>query len=361
MSGTWGNNIKISIFGESHGESIGIVIDGIKPGVEIDFEEIDFEMSRRAPGKSSLTTARKESDKPEIVSGYFNGRTTGTPICALIRNSDTNSKDYSRTKDLMRPGHADYTGYVKYKGFNDYRGGGQFSGRLTAPIVFCGAVFKQILKREGVYIAAHVKSIGEVEDLDFNYLENSIEKNIELFEKLKYEELPFIDKPKTNLAKEAIESAKSGLDSVGGVVECAVLGMKAGVGDPYFDSIESTISHLMFSVPAVKGIEFGAGFEVAKMRGSECNDDFYMDGDCVKTRTNNNGGVLGGISNGMPIVFRVAVKPTPSIGIEQGSVNINKMEDEQLSVRGRHDPCIIPRIIPVIEAMSAIAVYDLTR
>ena len=355
MSGVWGNNIKVSIFGESHGNAIGINIDGLPSGFEIDMDKILLEMERRAPGKNQLSTARKEADLPEILSGFFEGRTTGTPLCAIIRNSDTRSKDYAKTKDFMRPGHADFTGYERYSGFNDYRGGGHFSGRITAPLVFAGAICKQILEEKGIFIGAHISSIKEIQDENFNSTNISKEDLLELRNK----ELPLINTSLEEKMKHTIMQAKYDGDSVGGTIECAVVGIKPGVGNPFFDSVESTLAHLMFSVPAVKGIEFGKGFDMTKLFGSEANDEYYYDGDLVKTKTNNNGGILGGISNGMPIVFKVAVKPTASILKEQNTIDIKNKKDVKFRIEGRHDPCIVQRAVPVIEAVTAIGILDL--
>jgi chorismate synthase len=357
MSGIWGNNIKISLFGESHGNSIGINVDGLEPGIELDLSEVYAEMSRRSPGKSLLSSKRKESDMPDILSGYFDGKTTGTPLCAVIKNEDKKSNDYSKIKDLARPGHADYTGYVKYNSFNDYRGGGHFSGRLTAPLVFCGAICKQILKRKGIFIGSHIKKINCIEDTSFDYA-NISKKELE---ELKILSIPVIDKSKAADMEKLINDANMSTDSVGGVVECAVVGIKPGVGDPFFDSVESVLSHLMFSIPSVKGIEFGAGFGVADMYGSECNDEFYIDKKVIKTKTNNNGGILGGITNGMPVIFKVAIKPTPSIAKTQNTVNFKDGKEEKIAIEGRHDPCIVQRALPVIEAVAAIGIYDLLK
>ena len=323
MSGMWGNKLKVSIFGESHGVGIGITIDGLPSGFEINMNEILKEMARRAPGKSKLSTARRETDSPEILSGYFEGKTTGTPLCAIIRNGDQHSKDYGKLKDLMRPGHADYPGNIRYNGFNDYRGGGHFSGRITAPLVFAGAICKQILESHGIFIGSHVKSIGEVEDKSFS----EVELTKELLDNLKTKELPLLFSDKEALMRETVLKAKTDLDSVGGTIECTVLGMNPGIGNPFFDSVESTLAHLMFSVPAVKGIEFGKGFEMTKLRGSDCNDEYYYDGDKVKTYTNNNGGITGGITNGMPILFKVGIKPTASIAKKQRTINIDEKKD----------------------------------
>ena len=355
MSGVWGNNIKVSIFGESHGNAIGINIDGLPSGFEIDMDKILLEMERRAPGKNQLSTSRKEADLPEILSGFFEGRTTGTPLCAIIRNSDTRSKDYAKTKDFMRPGHADFTGYERYSGFNDYRGGGHFSGRITAPLVFAGAICKQILEEKGIFIGAHISSIKDIEDENFNSTNISKEDLLELRNK----ELPLINTSLEEKMKHTIMQAKYDGDSVGGTIECAVVGIKPGVGNPFFDSVESTLAHLMFSVPAVKGIEFGKGFDMTKLLGSEANDEYYYDGDLVKTKTNNNGGILGGISNGMPIVFKVAIKPTASILKEQNTIDIKNKKDVKFRIEGRHDPCIVQRAVPVIEAVTAIGMLDL--
>lgn len=355
MSGMWGKNIRISIFGESHGNAIGINIDGLPSGFNIDMDKVMLEMSRRAPGKSPLSTTRKEGDIPEILSGYFEGKTTGTPLCAIIRNSNTKSKDYSKLKDVMRPGHADYTGNIRYNGFNDYRGGGHFSGRITAPLVFAGAICKQILETKGIIIAAHVNSIGNIKDKSF--LDDEI--TIDLINSFKGKELPLINKELEEIMRNEIISARNNLDSIGGTIECTVFGIKPGIGNPFFDSVESTLAHLMFSVPAVKGVEFGKGFEISKMKGSEANDEYYLDGKDIKTSTNNNGGILGGITNGMPIVFNVAIKPTASIFKEQKTVNIATMEETTLSIEGRHDPCIVQRALPVIEAVTAIGILEL--
>ncbi len=356
MSSMWERNIKLSLFGESHGEAIGIVIDGLAPGTKLDLENIAGEMARRAPGRSELSTARDEDDMPEIISGFFEGKTTGTPLCALIYNRDRKSGDYNKLKDLMRPGHADYSGAVHYKGFNDYRGGGHFSGRLTAPMVFAGAICKQILEKKGIQIAAHILSIKDICDKSFD------EVNIENMdcEQLKNSELPLLNIAQEKAMRQAIIDAKEQQDSLGGIVECMIMGVQAGVGEPFFDSVESRLSHLLFAIPAIKAVEFGRGFEITKMLGSQCNDSFYYDeNNTVKTRTNHNGGILGGITTGMPIIFKAAVKPTPSIAKLQSTVNIKEKRESILTITGRHDPCIVPRVVPVIEAAAAIAILDL--
>lgn len=355
MSGVWGNKIKLSIFGESHGKAIGITMDGLEPGISLNLDNIKMEMARRSPGKSNLVTARSEGDEFEILSGFFNGKTTGTPLCAIIYNSNKKSEDYDEIKDLLRPSHADYTGYVKYNGFNDYRGGGHFSGRLTAPLVFAGAVCKESLLDHGIVIGSHIKSISNIEDQGFDF--TNIEKEILLG--LGQEDFPVINKSIETKMKEIIMKAKEAKDSVGGIIEACAINLPVGLGNPFFDSVESVLSHLLFSIPAVKGVEFGLGFDITKARASEVNDEFFLDGDKIKTKKNNNGGVLGGITNGMPLVFRVAVKPTPSISKLQNTVDINKKENSSIEIKGRHDPCIVQRAVPVVEAVTAIAVLDL--
>lgn len=350
-----GNKLKLSIFGESHGPAIGITIDGLPPGVAIDMDKVLAEMDRRKPGKSLLSTTRKESDTPEIISGFFNGYTTGAPLTAIIRNSDQRSKVYEDIKNLMRPGHADYPAFVKYGGFHDYRGGGHFSGRITAPLVFAGAIAKQILAEKRIFVGAHVKSISHIDDKSFQ----DVEVNQALFDELKKQELPLIDGEKRTEIEEVILQARKEMDSVGGTIECTVIGIPAGIGDPFFNSVESVLAHLIFSVPAVKGIEFGKGFEMTKLRGSETNDTYYYEGDEVKTHTNNNGGITGGITNGMPVLFTVAIKPTSSIAKKQQTINIAEHKNTELVVKGRHDPCIVPRAVPVIEAVTALGILDL--
>ncbi|KEI13217.1 chorismate synthase [Clostridium novyi B str. ATCC 27606] len=354
MSGVWGSKIKYSIFGESHGKSIGITIDGLPPGIELDLNKLSREMRRRAPGKSKLSTTRVERDDFEILSGYFNNKTTGTPLCAIIQNLDKHSKDYEKTKDLMRPGHADFTGYIKYYGFNDYRGGGHFSGRLTAPIVFAGAIAKQILRKNNIVIGSHIKSIGNIEE---EYFKVSIKE--ELLEKLSSKSFATIDHKKGKEMQDAILQVRNNMDSIGGIIECAVLNLPPGLGNPFFGSVESVLSSLLFSIPAVKGVEFGAGFSISKMKGSEANDEFYIEDEKVKTYTNNNGGILGGITNGMPLIFRAAFKPTPSIAKEQRTVNILNKENTTIKIQGRHDPCIVQRAIPVVEAITAMGILEL--
>lgn len=327
MSSSIGNKVKISLFGESHGPSIGVVIDGLPAGEKISFEEIMIDMNRRAPGRSSLSTKRQEQDIPEILSGILDGVTTGSPICAIIKNEDAHSSDYDSIKNIPRPGHADYTASVKFNGFNDVRGGGHLSGRLTAPVTFAGNLCKQILSRKGIDIHAFIKSVAGFTN------ENEI--------------------------KNAIESASAQGDSVGGIIECKITGVPVGVGNPIFEGIENNLSKYIFGIPGVKGIEFGLGFEYANLCGSESNDEFFYSDGKVLTRTNNHGGILGGISSGMPIIFRIVVKPTPSIAKTQNSVDLHNKKNAHIKICGRHDPCIVPRAVVVVEAMSALAILDL--
>ena len=355
MSGMYGMNIKIAIYGESHGASIGLVIDGVPPGLKLDLEAIEKEMARRAPGKNQLSTQRKESDSFAIQSGFFEGYTTGTPLCVVIKNSDQHSKDYSILKDKMRPGHADYAGFVRYQGFNDYRGGGHFSGRLTAPLVFIGAVAKQALAQEGMLVGAHILQIADIKEENFNPLGIDDKTVAELNAK----EFAVLDDAIGEKMQAKIIEAKAELNSVGGVIETMVTHVPAGLGAPYFDSVESRLSHALFSVPAVKGLEFGAGFGISAMTGAEANDALHFEDGKVVADTNHNGGVTGGITNGMPVTFRVAIKPTPSISREQKTVSLVEQCDTTLTIVGRHDPCIVQRAVPVIEAVTAWTMWDL--
>ena len=322
--------INYTIFGESHGPAIGVVMTGLPGGLELNMDAVAAEMARRAPGKDKTSTARKEADKVQILSGMFEGKTTGTPLCAVIPNTDTRSKDYSKLKDLPRPSHADYTASVRYGGYADYRGGGHFSGRLTAPLVFAGAVAKQILMARGIDVASRIDLLGGIAN------------------------------PTSEQIDEIILAAKADADSVGGAVQCIVSGVPAGFGAPDLgENAEGIFAKHLFAVPGVKGIEFGAGFGFANMRGSEANDPFVMDGDTVRTLTNHAGGINGGITNGMPLVFRVAMRPTPSIGQAQQTVSLSKGTNETLNIEGRHDPCIVKRALPVIEAAAALAVCEI--
>lgn len=355
MSSTYGDKVKISVFGESHGNGIGVVIDGLPAGVKIDMDKVFVQMSRRAPGNDKTATTRKESDIPKIMSGMLGDTLTGAPLCAVIENTNTRSGDYGNLISCPRPGHSDYTAYVKYNGANDIRGGGHFSGRLTAPIVFAGSICRQILEQKGIKIAAHINSIGNVSDEGFNPL------NIDraLIKKLNNSSFALIDNSVEEKMREEVEQARMDVDSVGGTVECAVTGVDAGVGGPMFGGVEGAIAQAVFGVPAIKGIEFGRGFELSKMRGSQSNDPFrYKDGKVV-TETNNCGGILGGITDGMPIIFRAVVKPTSSISKKQKTVDLQKKENAEIQVKGRHDPCIVPRAVPVIEAVTAVAIINL--
>ena len=355
MSGITGMNIKMAIYGESHGRSIGVVLDGLPPGLQIDEEEIAREMARRAPGQNALSTARKEQDAVSIESGFFNGFTTGTPLCARIANSDQHSKDYSILADKMRPGHADYAGRVHYQGFNDYRGGGHFSGRITAPLVFAGAVAKQALAQQGIVVGAHILQLQDVQEKRFNPLGVT---DAEL-QQLASKSFAVMDDAVGEVMQQRILQAKAELNSVGGVIEAMALHLPVGIGAPFFDSVESRLSQALFSVPAVKGVEFGDGFGFAALTGAEANDAMhYVDGR-VECLTNHNGGITGGLTNGMPLVLRVAIKPTPSIAREQKTVSLKEQKDTTLTIVGRHDPCIAPRAACVVNAVTALVIADM--
>lgn len=355
MSSAWGEKIRISIFGESHGSAIGVVLDGLPAGEALNFDAISLQMSRRAPGRDLSSTPRRENDLPQILSGVLNGATTGVPLCAVIENTNTKSGDYENLKFVPRPGHSDYTAFLRYGGWNDVRGGGHFSGRLTAPLVFAGAVCRQILQRHGVLIGAHVADIGGQKDAAFDPADISES----LLAKLSSAYFPVINPEAETRMREVIESVRLAQNSVGGVVECAAIGVPAGVGDPMFGGIEPVMSSILFGIPACKGVEFGVGFGTAALHGSENNDAFYYDGEQIKTKTNHAGGILGGISTGMPIVFRAAFKPTPSISLEQDSVDLTAKIDTKLCIHGRHDPCIVPRAVPAVEAAAAIALLNI--
>jgi chorismate synthase len=347
--------MNYTIFGESHGPAIGVTLTGVPAGLVLDPDAMNFELARRATGKNALSTARKEADAVEILSGVFEGKTTGTPLTLMIRNTDQHSKDYAATKDLARPGHADYTGHLRYAGCNDYRGGGHFSGRLTAPLVAAGAIAKQALAQRGVFVGAHIASVAGIRDEKF-----PLEPTKDLFASVAAKPFPTLNDAQGAAMQDAILAARQDLDSVGGEIECAMVGLPAGVGAPdYGCNVEGILSCHLFAVPAVKGIAFGDGFGLTGLRGSEANDPFYMDGDTVKTRTNRNGGVNGGITNGMPVVFTVAMKPTPSIARKQQTVDFVRKQDADLEIVGRHDPCIVHRAVPVIEAAAALAACQL--
>ncbi len=355
MSSTYGDKIKISVFGESHGNGIGVVIDGLPAGVTIDMDKVLVQMARRAPGKDKTATPRLEKDIPRVLSGMLGDTLTGAPLCAVIENTNTKSGDYSNLLACPRPGHSDYTAFVKYNASNDIRGGGHFSGRLTAPIVFAGAVCRQILESKGIKIAAHINSIGAVNDTAFN----PVSIDDELIEKLNNSTFALIDTSVEDAMREQVEDSRMNLDSIGGTIECAVTGIEAGIGEPMFEGVEGVIAKAVFGVPAIKGIEFGKGFELAQMKGSQSNDPFRYENGKVVTETNNCGGILGGITNGMPVIFRAAVKPTPSISQKQKTVDLQIKENAVLEIHGRHDPCIVPRAVPVIEAVTAIAIINL--
>ena len=347
-------DLSVSIFGESHGAGIGAVINGLPSGITLDMDKILEFMARRAPKKDGVSTTRNEKDAPEIISGFYNGKTTGTPLAAIIRNTDQHSSDYKNISTAARPGHADYTGFMRYSGANDPRGGGHFSGRLTAPLVFAGAVCAQILESRGIHSCAHVLAAGGVYDDRFNELDIPLS----LMETVKKRSFPVINEETEPLMKEKIKKASENLDSVGGLIECAVAGLPAGIGDPVFDGLENRISQAVFGIPAVKGVEFGKGFEFADMYGSSANDEMYMDNGIVRTKTNNNGGICGGISDGMPVIFTVAVKTTPSIARPQQTVDFKRGTDTELTIKGRHDACIVPRAVACVEAAADIAILS---
>ncbi|MBO4484221.1 MAG: chorismate synthase [Lachnospiraceae bacterium] len=346
MSEVYGENIQISIFGQSHAPAIGVTMEGLPAGETVDLDELKAFLARRAPGNNAWSTPRKEADEPEIQCGIVNGKTCGAPLTAIIRNQNTRPGDYANLRTVPRPGHADYTAYVKYDGSADMSGGGHFSGRLTAPLCIAGGICKQILKREGIEIKARIQAIGGIEDPG-DLLTQEIAADF-----------PVINAEAGQKMQECIAKALSEGDSVGGIIECAVTGLPVGLGGPLFDGMEGRISQAVFGIPAVKGIEFGVGFAAAKLRGSENNDAFCMKDGKVQTETNRCGGILGGITNGMPLVFRAAFKPTPSIARPQKSVDLTTGEETTLEIKGRHDPCIVPRAVPCVEAAAAIAVYD---
>lgn len=355
MSSIWGNHLKLSVFGESHGKGIGVVLDGLPAGQLIDHDELLAQMARRAPGRDSTTTARKESDFPEILSGLYQNTTTGTPLCAVIRNNDTHSGDYADLNSHPRPGHADYTGSVRYGGYNDYRGGGHFSGRLTAPITFAGAICRQILARRGVSIGAHLFAVGAVRDAPFDPM--GVPDAV--LDALAASPLPTLSPETGRAMRQEIETARLESDSVGGIVECIATGLPTGIGSPMFGGVENRMASILFGIPAVKGVEFGDGFGAAALRGSVNNDAFIYEKDIVRTSTNHHGGILGGITSGMPLLCRVAFKPTPSIFKEQQTVDLQTHTEAPLTIHGRHDPCVAVRAVPVVEAASATALLDL--
>ena len=355
MSSDFGKNIRCSIFGQSHSQGVGVVIDGLPAGEHIDFFRLKEFMNRRAPGElKAFGTERRETDEFEIISGFLAEETCGAPVCGIIPNRDCKSDDYEELKDVFRPGHADFTAELKYRGYQDKRGGGHFSGRLTAPLCLAGGIALQILERRNIYVGAHALKIGNLEDIPFDNLE--LIKD-DLLDPGRY---PFpVRNPGVgeSMAKLMELTAKKG-DSLGGVIECAAIGVPGGLGEPMFDGIENILAKNLFGIPAVKGVEFGEGFGAAALKGSQNNDEFYFDNKNIKTKTNHAGGILGGITDGMPLLFRVAVKPVPSIAKQQDSVNIKTGEAEAISVKGRHDGCIVPRAVPVVEAVAALTILD---
>ena len=350
MSSTYGTMLKLSIFGQSHGAGIGMTLDGIPAGLPVDLEALQTFLNRRAPGQNDWSTPRKEEDRPEFLAGLVDGCTCGAPIAALIRNSNTRSRDYSNLKDCPRPGHADYTAQVKYKGYQDVAGGGHFSGRLTAPLCIAGGLCKQWLEQEGIRIGAHIVQIGLMNGEYFDPLNPEFDKIGSIF--------PTLTAESAETMRETIAKARAEGDSVGGAIECAVTGLPVGLGEPMFGGMESRIAQIVYGIPAVKAVEFGWGDSFAIVPGSESNDDFSIENGQVKTVTNHSGGILGGITNGMPLIFSATFKPTPSIAKQQQSVSLSRMEDTTLEIKGRHDPCIVPRAVPVVEAAAAIAIYD---
>lgn len=351
MGSVFGRKLKISLFGESHGNGIGVVIDGFPAGVCVDMQRITKEMNRRRPG-GKLSTPRKEADEVEILSGVLDGHTTGAPIGAIIRNTNQHSTDYARHYDIPRPSHSDYPASVKYSGNHDIRGGGHFSARITAPLVFAGALCQAYLLEKGIHVAAHLFSVGNFLDDSFSAI------TYENYEALKEKDFPVLNDAAGEAMKAAISDAKEQGDSVGGIIECGIYGLSAGIGEPFFDSLESTLSHMIFSVPAVKGIEFGDGFAMATRFGSENNDCYALKDGKIVTKTNHAGGIAGGISTGMPVLFRAVLKPTASIYLPQKTLNVKTGEETELQIHGRHDPCVAVRGVPVVEAATAIAITD---
>ena len=354
MSSEFGKQLRVSVFGQSHGKAIGVNIDGLPAGEAIDLDELNAFLDRRKPGKSPLSTARKETDTPVFLSGLEDGVTCGFPMCVMITNSDQHSSDYSELADKPRPSHADYTARVKWGGHADMRGGGHFSGRLTAPLCVAGGIAKQILARRGVYVGAHLAAVGTEDDAPF-----PLHPTKEVFDAVATKPFPVLDDGAGERMQALILEARQNLDSVGGIIECAAIGLPAGLGDPMFDGIENRLAAALFGIPAVKGVEFGLGFGSARLHGSENNDPFAVEDSKIVTTANRAGGILGGITTGMPVTLRVAVKPTPSISRPQQTVSLSAMEDTELVIRGRHDPCIAHRAVPVVEAVTATVILDL--
>ncbi|MBR3149739.1 MAG: chorismate synthase [Eubacterium sp.] len=355
MSSVIGKNIRLSVFGESHGEAIGCVIDGLPSGVKLDMDKIYFDMKRRAPGRDKTSTPRLEKDIPHILSGVLDGVTTGAPLAMIIENTNTKSGDYKNVMTVPRPSHSDYPAYVKFGGNNDVRGGGHFSARLTAPIVFAGAVAKQILAEKGITVGAHIKQIGEVYDSSFDM--NGVNK--ETLNDVSSKLFSVLDDSAEDKMREEIEKYRLDLNSVGGVIECAAVGLPVGLGGNMFDTVEGRLSQMLFGIPAVKGVQFGLGFGFASSNAKDVNDGYEIKDGAVSLKSNNNGGVLGGMTSGAPLVLSVAIKPTPSIAAAQDSVDLEKMENATLEIKGRHDPCILPRAVPVVESAVALGILDI--
>lgn len=351
MSSVYGENIKLSIFGQSHGKAIGMTLDGIPAGLPVDMDKLQSFLNRRAPGQHDYATPRKEEDQPQFLSGLMDNTTCGAPIAAVIYNTNTRSNDYKNIMECPRPGHADYTAYMKYKGYQDVSGGGHFSGRLTAPLCIAGGLCKQWLEAKGIQIGAHILSIADVWDSSLD----PVHPDLSLIEK----DFPVVNHESGLRMREAINSARKEMDSVGGIIRCYVTGVPAGLGGPLFGGVEGKIAQIIYGIPAVKGLDFGSGFSGSHALGSQNNDPYDVENGNIVTTTNHCGGILGGITNGMPLIFQVAIKPTPSIAKEQLSVNLQSFTRSKLQVQGRHDPCIVPRAVPVVEAAAAIAIYDL--
>lgn len=356
MASVYGNALRLSIFGQSHSPAIGCSIDGLPAGIAVDLDRLQAFLDRRAPGRSATSTARREADAPEFIAGITNGHTNGAPVAAIIRNDNTRSRDYDELRRKPRPGHADWPADVKYRGYQDVAGGGHFSGRLTAPLCVAGGIALQALEARGIRIAAHIASLGPEPICDTPL--DPMKPNRVQLDAILANPLPCVSASAATRMRACILDAKNDLDSVGGIVECVAYGVPAGLGDPMFDGIENRIAKIAFGIPAVKGVEFGAGMAAARLRGSQNNDPYRMDGDAVRPQTNHAGGILGGITTGMPVVWRMAVKPTPSIGRRQQSVDLVARSDAELVVHGRHDPCIVPRAVPVAEAACALALLD---
>lgn len=351
MSSTYGENLKLTIFGQSHGPAIGMTLDGIPAGFSVDYAELQSFLNRRAPGQNDWSTPRKEEDKPEFLAGVVDGKTCGAPIAAIIRNTNTRSGDYDNLKDCPRPGHADYTAQIKYGGFQDAAGGGHFSGRLTAPLCIAGGLCKQWLENTGIRIGAHIIQIGPEKAERFHTLAPQLDQVGQIF--------PTLTAETAESFQSVIREARSQGNSIGGRIECAITGLPAGIGEPMFDGVEGRLAQILYGIPAVKNVGFGASEGFAQMCGSESNDAFTVEDGQIKTVTNHCGGILGGITNGMPVVFDVTVKPTPSIALPQQTVNLKTNEITTIQVKGRHDPCIVPRAVPVVEAAAAIAIFDM--